>query len=102
MVFVDRGATVGEHRIDQLPTGTVARPWRLRALDMGALLSALDRNGYEHDDPTPAGVDVLLTGDEAAAALVAGLVRDGVPLVACQPLGGALEATYLQLTEEGR
>ena len=102
VVFVDRGATVGEHRLDQLPAGTVARPWRLRALDVDALVAALDRNGYDHDTPTIAGVDVRLTSDEAAAELLAGLVRDGVPVVACQPLGGALEATYLQLTEEGR
>jgi ABC-2 type transport system ATP-binding protein len=98
VVFVDRGVTVGEHRLDQLPEGTVARPWRLRALDMEALLTALARSGYEHDAPTPAGVDVLLANDEAAAALLAGLVRDGVPVVSCQPLGGALEAAYLELT----
>jgi ABC-2 type transport system ATP-binding protein len=69
---------------------------------MTALLSALDRNRYDHDAPTPAGIDVRLTSDDAAAELLAGLVRDGVPVVACQPLGGALEATYLQLTEQGR
>jgi ABC-2 type transport system ATP-binding protein len=47
-------------------------------------------------------VDVLLATDEAAAALLAGLVRDGVPVVSFQPLGGALEAAYLSLTETGR
>ncbi|MBC7677658.1 MAG: ABC transporter ATP-binding protein [Pseudorhodobacter sp.] len=98
VVFVDGGATVGEHRIDQLPVGTVPRPWRLRSLDPDALVAALTRNGYDHDAPTPAGVDVRLTGDEAAAQLLAGLIRDGVPVVACQPLGGQLEATYLELT----
>lgn len=98
VVFVDGGATVGEHRIDQLPVGTVPRPWRLRSLDPDALLAALTRHGYDHDAPTPAGVDVRLTGDEAAAQLLAGLIRDGVPVVACQPLGGQLEATYLELT----
>jgi ABC-2 type transport system ATP-binding protein len=99
VVFVDRGATVGEHRLDQLPEGTVARPWRLRALDTAALLQALKRNGYDFDEPTPAGVDVRLANDEAAAGLLAGLVRDGVPVVSCQPLGGALEAAYLELTQ---
>ena len=99
---MDRGATVGEHRLDQLPVGTQLRPWRLRALDTDALLAALKRNDYDHDDPTPAGVDVHLANDEAAAALLAGLVRDGVPIVSCQPIGGALEAAYLQLTEGGR
>ena len=102
VVFVDRGATVGEHRLDQLPTATAMRPWRLRSLDTGLLLSALTRNGYAHGEPTPAGVDVQLASDEAAASLLAGLIGDGVPVVACQPLGGALEAAYLQLTEEGR
>jgi len=102
VVFVDRGATVGEHRLDQLPVGSQLRPWRIRALDNAALLAALERNAYEHGDSTPAGIDVHLASDEAAAQLLAGLVRDGVPVVACQPLGGALEAAYLQLTEQGR
>ncbi len=98
VVFVDRGTTVGEHRIDALPVGRTARPWRLRALDAAALVAALDRAGCPHGGPTPAGVDVELGDDEAAAALLAQLVRDGVPVVSCQPLGGALEATYLELT----
>jgi ABC-2 type transport system ATP-binding protein len=96
VVFVDRGTTVGEHRLDQLPTAAAPRPWRLRALDPAALLAALD--GYDHDAPTPAGVDVRLGSDEAAAALISDLVSKGVRLVACQPLGGQLEATYLELT----
>ncbi|MCA1713170.1 MAG: ABC transporter ATP-binding protein [Actinobacteria bacterium] len=98
VVFVDHGATVGEHRLDQLPAATAVRPWRLRALDMDALVAALARNGYDADPPTPAGVDVRLSSDEAAAELIAGLVRDGVAVVACQPLGGQLEAAYLELT----
>ena len=102
VVFVDRGATVGEHALDQLPPGRALRPWRVRALDMPALVAALERNAYDFDDPTPAGVEVLLATDEGAAALLAGLVRDGVPVVSFQPLGGALEAAYLSLTETGR
>ncbi len=102
VVFVDRGATVGEHRLDQLPAGAQLRPWRIRALDNSALLAALDRHAYNHDGPHAAGVDVRLASDDAAAALLAGLIGDGVPVVSCQPLGGALEAAYLQLTEQGR
>ena len=102
VVFVDRGTTVGEHALDQLPPGHALRPWRVRALDTAALVAALERNAYDFEDPTPAGVDVLLANDEAAAALLAGLVRDGVPVVSFQPLGGALEAAYLSLTETGR
>ena len=102
VVFVDGGVTVGEHRIDELPRSSAARPWRLRALDAGALVAALDRLGVEHDVPTPSGVDVLLASDEGAADLLAHLVGDGVRVVVCQPLGGALEATYLALTQERR
>lgn len=98
VVFIDRGVTVGEHRVDQLPASTATRPWRLRALDPTALLAALTRNGFTFDAPTAAGVDVALASDEQAADLLAGLVRDGVPVVSCQPLGGQLEATYLALT----
>jgi ABC-2 type transport system ATP-binding protein len=99
VVFIDRGATVGEHRLDALPTTTL-RPWRLRALDPPALLAALDRAGHDHQAPTAAGVDVSLPSDEAAAELLAELVRAGVPVVSCQPLGGALEAAYLSLTDQ--
>ncbi len=95
VVFVDHGQTVGQHRVDSLPaTGTV-RPWRLRALDQKQLADAL---GDLVTDVSPAGVDVALGSEQAAAELLARLVRDGVAVVSCQPLGGALEATYLELT----
>ena len=97
-VFLDRGATVGEHEVDALPASTGTRAWRLRSLDTPALLAALDRNGYARDEPTPAGVDVRLASEEDAVALIAGLVHDGVPVVSCAPVGGALEATFLELT----
>jgi ABC-2 type transport system ATP-binding protein len=98
VVFVDRGQTVGEHAIDALPTNTAEHPWRLRALDPDALVAALDKAGLRHGEPTPAGVDVWLAGDEAAAGLLASLVRKKVPVVSCQPVGGHLEAAYLELT----
>jgi len=101
-VFVDGGATVGEHRIDALPTSAAPRSWRVRALDGDALIAGLDRLGVEHDVPTPTGVDVLLADDDAAADLLGRLVAGGVRVVEMHPHGGALEATYLELTEERR
>ncbi len=92
VVLVDRGATVGEHQLDRLPAGSPPRTWRVRSSDVPALVAALRRSACDFGEPTPAGVDVLLSTDEAAAALLAGLVRDGVPVVAFQPLGDALEA----------
>jgi ABC-2 type transport system ATP-binding protein len=100
VVFVDRGVTVGERRIDDLARASGPRVWRVRALNPDDLVAALDRNHYSHAAPTPAGVDVELLSDEAAAGLIAGLVRDGVYVVSCSPLTSSLEATYLELTGE--
>ncbi|MDX6275471.1 MAG: type transport system ATP-binding protein [Frankiales bacterium] len=100
VVFIDKGLSVGEHVMSALPTSaTSRRTWRLRSLDEPALVAALTRNGYSHSEPTAAGIDVDLADDAAAAALIAGLVNDKVPLVSCAPIGGALEAAYLELTE---
>ncbi|MCW2670730.1 MAG: putative transporter system, ATP-binding protein [Frankiales bacterium] len=96
VVFVDQGVTVGEHRLDALPAAAT-RTWRLRALELAPLLKAL--KGTDHDEPTAAGVDVRLPSDEAAADLLATLVGKGVRVVSCQPVGGQLEATYLELTQ---
>ena len=100
-VFVDAGRTVGEHRIDALPTSRHARPWRIRALDEPSLLTALRRAGLDPGDPTPSGVDVLLGSDEEAADLLVRLVKEKVRVVSLQPSGGALEAAYLDLTGGG-
>lgn len=96
VVFVDQGVTVGEHRLDALPAPAL-RTWRVRALTTPPLLKAL--KGTDHDQPTAAGVDVRLPSDEAAADLLAMLVGKGVRVVSCQPVGGQLEATYLELTQ---
>lgn len=102
VVFVDRGRTVGEHDVaDMRPTQR--RPWRLRTLDQESLLSSLAGLGAViTGEPGPAGVEVMLAGDEEAADLVAALVRDGVPIVACAPAAGPLEAAYLEMTEDRR
>ncbi|HVE98042.1 MAG TPA: ABC transporter ATP-binding protein [Mycobacteriales bacterium] len=102
VVFVDAGRTVGEHRLDALPDAVRPRPWRLRALDADRLVAALRRAGADHETAGSAGVDVALTGDEEAADLLARLVADGVRVVSMAPVGGALEATFLELTEETR
>ena len=100
-VFVDAGRTVGDHRLAALPRATTLRPWRIRALGTGALVAALEQAGIAHSDPGPAGVEVHLAGDEEAAELLSRLVTAGVAVLAFQPASGSLEATFLQLTEEG-
>ncbi len=101
VVLVDRGRTVSQQRMADLDLGQL-RPWRLRALDAAALTAALDARGVDHGPPSPAGVEVLLAGDAAAAELLAALVQDRVAVVSCAPVAGSLEAAYLAMTESRR
>jgi ABC-2 type transport system ATP-binding protein len=98
VVFFDAGVTVGVRRIDDAGRRTGTRLWRLWALNAADLVAALDNHGYVHMPPTALGVDVELDSDGAAAALLAGLVHDGVPIVSCAPVTTSLEAAYLELT----
>jgi ABC-2 type transport system ATP-binding protein len=101
VVFVDAGRTVGQHRVTDLPATRTVRTYRLRALEMPALVDALDGAGVPHGAPGTAGLDVEVAGGEPAAArLLATLVGAGVAVTSFAPLGGALEAAYLDLTEE--
>jgi ABC-2 type transport system ATP-binding protein len=100
VVFVDAGRTVGQHDIDDLPASRALRTYRLRSLDPAAMRSALERSGWQCVDAGPSGLDVQVGGGEAEAArLLASLVAAGVPVTAFAPVGGALEATYLDLME---
>ncbi|NHC15409.1 ABC transporter ATP-binding protein, partial [Motilibacter sp. E257] len=101
VVLVEAGRTVGEHRLADLPRGA-ASTWRVRALATAPLLAALDARAVAYSDPGPGGVEVRLGGDEEAAELLAGLVRDGVPVVSLAPASSALESAYLTMTQERR
>jgi ABC-2 type transport system ATP-binding protein len=97
VVFVDQGTTVGEHHITDLPR-SARRTWRVRALDPEALDAAL--LGRDHGPPGPYGTDVELGSEQEAAGLLAELVSGGVPVTAFGPVGGDLEAAYLELVDE--
>lgn len=101
VVFVDAGRTVGQHLIHELPAVRTERTYRLRALDMPGLAEALDHAGVPHGPPTATGLDVPVSGGEPGAArLLADLVGAGIGVTSFAPLGGALEAAFLDLTEE--
>lgn len=101
-VFVAGGRTVAVETVSPAQAAVVRRAWKIRALDDAPLLAALDVRGAEHSQPDRDGVTVQLGSDAEAAELLAALVRDGVPVVACHPAGGVLEQTYLALTEDRR
>ena len=100
VVVVDAGVTVASRRMDALGAepSTAGRPWRLRGLDPAALVAWLDSRGHDPRPAGSAGVDVLLPGEPEAARLLAALVRDGVAVTSCAPVGGALEQAYLGWT----
>jgi ABC-type multidrug transport system ATPase subunit len=107
--MVDRAVVVARGRIVSVETLTGPdtpvsrpRPWRVRALDEALLLQALDLQKVPHGPPEREGVQVELNTEEAAAALLGALVRDGVPVVSFQPSAGVLEQAYLALTEDRR
>src|SRR5829696_1254731 len=103
VVFVDHGRTVGQHAIGDLPAARSVRTYRLRALDPQALQQALERIGVGWTGAGHAGVDVqVLGGEPSAARLLGELVAADVAITAFAPLGGSLEATYLDLVEEQR
>lgn len=101
VVFVDRGRTVGQQSITEIPQAE-QRAWRLHALDDARLVAALDQWQLTRAAPDRAGVEVLLASEAEAAQLIARLVAAGVPLVSCAPVGSALESAYLQMTENRR
>ncbi len=96
-VIVAGGRTVSTERL-AVQTAR-SRPWRVRSLDPSSLLAALDQRGV----PVGAqgldreGVEVMIESDAAAAALLADLVRDGVPVLSFQPAAGVLEQAYLSM-----
>jgi ABC-2 type transport system ATP-binding protein len=102
-VIVARGRTVSVETLTG-PTVPISRlrGWRVRALDDDALLRSLDRQHLEHGPPERDGVQVELSTDEEAAALLTALVGDGVPVVSFHPSTSVLEQAYLALTEDRR
>jgi ABC-2 type transport system ATP-binding protein len=103
VVFVDAGRTVGQHAIGDLPTARSARTYRLRALDPVGLQRALEEAGVGWTAAGHAGLDVqVLGGEEVAARLLGELIAGGVQVTAFAPVGGSLEATYLDLVEGQR
>jgi len=99
-VIVAQGRTLSTEQLTEHVTQT--RPWRVRALDQAALIRALQARSLSFALPETAterdGVEVAIASDTEAAALLADLVREGVPVLSFQPAAGALEQAYLSLT----
>jgi len=98
-IFMSKGATLGEDA-DAMVADAKTR-YRVEALDLAALAASLGRQGIDHED-LDGGAIVRVADEAQAAALLASLVKDGVPVHRFGPAGSALEQTYMLMNEERR
>jgi ABC-2 type transport system ATP-binding protein len=101
VVFVSSGRTVSQGTLAELvQDGRTA--YRVRATDPAALAGGLAAREVTVGAVTGAGTELAAMTQDQAADLLAGLVADGVRVVAFEPLGSHLESAYLAMTEERR
>jgi len=96
-VFMSKGSTLGADA-DAMVAEAKTR-YRIESLDPAALGSALVGLGLAAEQQD-GGAIVRVDGEQQAAALLAALVREGVPVHRFGPAGSALEQTYMQMNEE--
>lgn len=104
--MADRAVVIARGRStdDQLLGGaqaTTGGTWRIQSLDHAALERALTRRSVAAR-PDGTAVEVAVASDADAAALLAALVTDGVPVVSFAPSQGSFESAYLAATEDRR
>ncbi len=97
-VIVARGRTVGTQVVDAEDSNAVAA-WRVVSLAPERLTGWLTEHGVDWR-PVPGAAEVSVAGEQAAAALLTELARDGIPITTYAPSHGALEAAYLAATED--
>lgn len=100
VVIVAGGRTVSSGPIDQASSGALLH-WRITALDQQRLRSWLTEHQIPHQDDGRT-VDLQVGSAAEAARLLRDLVRADVPVTAFTPAHTALEAAYLNATEERR
>lgn len=96
VAFADAGRCRGVFPIRELPGSKATRTYRLRALDQQVLLTALQDSDVEAA-PLADQVVVTVTGDDAAADLIASLVAKGVRLTEATVHGGGLEGAFMAM-----
>ena len=95
-VYLEGGVTASAERV--AAARIAPRPWRIRASDLAALLSALDAAEVGTRTQDRNEVVVALSGEEEASTLLATLVSAGVRISAFAPALGELENTFMDLS----
>lgn len=101
-VYLEAGVTASADRIAR--TKLTARPWRIRSTDRDALRAALVASGVAARDIADDRDELVvpLTGEDAAADLLARLVTAGMPISTFAPAIGELEHTFLDLNRTSK
>jgi ABC-type multidrug transport system ATPase subunit len=100
-VYIGAGVTASDESV--AATRTTSRAWRIKALDVAALESALLASGVDAGDITRDRLELLVpvAGEAAASDLLSSLVTSGVPISTFAPAVGDLEHTFLDLSKGG-
>ena len=98
-VYIGGGVTASDESM--AATKTTMRSWRIKAVDVAALESALVGAGIAHSSVTRDRGELLVpvAGEAAAAELLAALVGRGVAISTFAPAVGDLEHTFLDLSK---
>jgi ABC-2 type transport system ATP-binding protein len=98
-VYLDRGITASAESIAL--SKTTLRSWRIRSSSPAALHAALGAEGVPSEviESDRGEFLVPLSGETAAATLLAALVTAGVPISTFAPAVGDLEHTFLDLSK---
>ncbi len=98
-IFMSKGSTLGAET--QAMVADARTKYRVEALDLSALHSALTRLGFAAEE-ADGGAIIRVADEEHAVTLLAALVREGVSVHRFGPVGSALEQTYMAMNEERR
>lgn len=100
VVIVANGRTISSGPIEQAGRNSGIRV-RVSALDAAALRTALSRRGVDFEEAGRT-IEVPVGGQEHSAQLLRDLITDGVAVTTFAPVHSALEAAYLDATEDRR
>lgn len=99
-VYLDQGVTASAENVER--ARATARPWRIKAVDADGLRSALTTAGVDSASITTdrSELTVPVSGEAAAAELLAKLVAANVAISTFAPAVGDLEHTFLDLSRD--
>nr|WP_063794094.1 ABC transporter ATP-binding protein [Streptomyces graminilatus] len=101
VTVLQEGRIVGRGEPTTLRTALLGSAYRLRIRGSGDLPAVLDRLGHSYEEHQQGAIVVEVPDEQAAEALVACLVSEGIGIREVVPARNPLEDVYRQLETEG-